>query len=112
MKCERCGVCCRLFYINLNEAEYRSGRYLTQFGKAQAGDDWREVVTVGANLLATKPDGSCIYLEENRCGIHADRPQVCREFFCQSQETRFQKMIRKIKKAKNQMRNGSGIEAE
>lgn len=100
IKCEQCGVCCRLFYINLNEAEYRSGRYLTQFGKAGAGDDWREVVATGANLLATKPDGSCIYLNGNRCLIHAHRPQVCRQFFCQSKEARFKKMIRIIKQAK------------
>ena len=33
--------------------------------------------------LSRSADQSCVYLEDNRCGIYARRPRVCREFVCQ-----------------------------
>ena len=53
----------------------------------------------GANLLEKKGDGSCVYLEGNKCGIHEDRPEACREFFCTTEEDKFQNMVEIIKEA-------------
>lgn len=94
MKCSQCGVCCRLFMINLNEEEYRSGLYKTMFDEFV--DDFEEAEFSGANLLEQKEDGSCIYLKDNKCSIHDWRPKSCRPFFCNSKEEKFQSMINKI----------------
>lgn len=81
--------------INLNEEEYRSKRYKTQF--TEFVDDFEEAELVGANILAQNEDKSCIYLKEGKCLIHDKRPQSCRNFFCDSKEERFQEMISMIK---------------
>lgn len=94
MKCDQCGVCCRLFLINLNEEEYRSKRYKTQFDEFV--EDFEEAELCGCNILEQKEDGSCIYLKDKRCSIHEIRPESCRKFFCDSKEKRFAEMIEKI----------------
>lgn len=33
-------------------------------------------------FLQRRPDGSCVYLTPAGCGIHANRPAVCRRFDC------------------------------
>ena len=33
-------------------------------------------------MLAHKPNGHCIYLEEKGCSIHETKPQICREMDC------------------------------
>jgi len=99
--CTQCGVCCKLFLINLDETEYRSGRYQTVFDGIAAIEDFDEAVLYGANILAQNDDGSCIYLKDRGCSIHSDRPQVCREYFCSSTEERFQKMHEVISKHKS-----------
>ena len=77
MKCEQCGVCCKLFLINLTEEEYKSGKYRLVFD--ELGDD----------------------LDDGKCSIHADRPNSCRNFFCSSDNPQFKNMISKIKEYKN-----------
>ena len=57
-------------------------------------EDFEEAELTGANLLAQKEDGSCIYLDNKKCSIHDKRPKVCRPFFCTSKEKRFKEMIR------------------
>ena len=96
-ECRQCGACCRLFLINLTKEEYDSGRYRAMFREFNHFSDFRKAEECGANLLEQKDDGSCIYLEGNRCAIHATRPRVCREFFCGSNEPRFQEMIKDIR---------------
>ena len=99
MQCNQCGVCCKLFVINLNEEEYKSGRYKTIF-KEFGLVDFEEAELTGANLLAQHEDESCIYLQDGKCSIHEQRPQACRKFFCESKDPWFQEMIEKIKKYK------------
>ena len=99
MECYSCGVCCKLFVINLNKEEYNSGKYKTifeEFGKM----DFSEAELTGGNLLAQNEDESCIYLQEGKCSIHHRRPQVCRDFFCKSKDPWFKPMIEKIEKYK------------
>lgn len=50
----------------------------------------------GLNLLAQNKDNSCIYLKNNSCQIHQDRPRLCRAFFCTSKSKRFEKMRQAI----------------
>jgi Fe-S-cluster containining protein len=102
MDCNQCGVCCKLFVINLNEEEYKSEKYDTIF--AEFGImDFEEAELTGANLLAMNEDDSCIYLKEGKCSIHQDRPKVCRAFFCNSKDPWYQPMIEKIKKYKDSL---------
>ncbi|OIP25525.1 hypothetical protein AUK11_00115 [bacterium CG2_30_37_16] len=96
-KCEMCGLCCKLFLINLNEQEFYSGQYKTIFNDFDSVLIFAEVKKYGLNLLAQKEDGSCIYLENNSCSIHEWRPKVCRGFFCSSKDKRYQNMKKMVK---------------
>jgi len=98
--CTQCGLCCRMFLINLTEEEYKSGKYNTQFEEFGLIDNFSKATSCGANTLKQKGDGSCIYLKNNKCSIHNIRPQACREFFCTSKQKRFKEMIRQIKEKK------------
>ena len=98
-KCKSCGLCCKLFYINLAKEEYLSGKYKTELGKYGLIEDFGSAKGCGANLLAKKADGSCVYLKNNLCSIHNHRPKVCREFFCTTKAKKFQGMVEEIRKA-------------
>jgi len=100
--CNSCGLCCKLFYINLSEKEYRSGRFRTIFSHINKIDDFKLAKSCGANLLTKKENGECVYLKGNRCRIHADRPEVCRSFYCTSKAKRFQEMIKIINQARSE----------
>ncbi len=97
--CNGCGLCCKLFLINLSKEEYQSGKYRTMFEGFGMIPVFAKVKECGANLLAQKADGSCIYLTGSKCGIHSDRPKVCRDFFCTSIAKRFEKMVEIIKES-------------
>lgn len=99
--CSSCGVCCRLFLINLNQKEWELGEYKTQFQEFNLKDDYLIAKKYGGNLLKQKKDGSCIYLKNNLCSIHKKRPQVCRDFFCESNLKKFRRMIEMINKKKD-----------
>lgn len=99
--CNSCGVCCKLFYINLSQQEYNSGKYQTIFKNDGLIQDFNQTKNCGANFLAKKDDGSCSYLIENKCSIHATRPQVCRHFFCSSKNKKFKNMVKTINQEKS-----------
>ena len=92
-RCIQSGACCRLFFINLTEEEYKSGKFKTQFEEFGMVEDFDEAQESGANVLEKNEDGSCVYLKDNKCSIHEKRPEACREFFCTSEKPKFQKMI-------------------
>ena len=102
-KCSQCGICCSLFLINLNEEEYYSGKYITQFKKYGLINNFRKAAACGANILKRKENGDCIYLKGNECSIHKIRPKVCREFFCLSKSKKFKTMIKLIEKKRNSL---------
>ena len=99
--CFQCGVCCRLFQINLNKEEYKSGLYRTQLEKFKFTGNFVQAEACGATIVKQKNSGACYYLKENKCSIHKIRPQVCRPFFCLSKAKRFESMIVEIKKYMN-----------
>jgi len=98
-KCNACGLCCRLFLINLSRKEYESGEYLIMVGEEIGLKNFKKVRECGANLLAQNDDGSCVYLVDNKCSIHKRRPAVCRGFFCESKMKKYEGMVAEIKKA-------------
>lgn len=98
-KCWACGLCCRLFLINLNEKEYKSGKYKTVFEKYGIIEDFKKAARYGANIIAQKEDGSCFYLKGELCSIHKTRPVVCRKFFCTSKNKDYKEMNRILKEA-------------
>lgn len=100
LSCNQCGICCHLFLINLNKEEYLSGKYKTIFGKEGSFTSFSKAQKYGAHFLAKKKDGSCIYLKNNLCSIHDDRPLVCRGFFCASKNAKYKQMIKEINTAK------------
>jgi len=96
--CSQCGICCRLFLINLTEEEYKSKKYKTQLGEFGLIEDFKSAASCGVNILKQNKDGSCIYLKENKCSIHKIRPQACRDFFCTSRLKKFKGMVDQIKR--------------
>lgn len=98
MACSQCGVCCRLFAINLTKEEYFSGKYDTQFKEYDLGLDFDQIQECGGNILSQKSDGSCIYLKGKLCTIHQTRPQVCREFCCDTKLRKFKGMVEIVRK--------------
>jgi Fe-S-cluster containining protein len=97
--CNGCGLCCKLFYINLSKEEYASGRYKTIFADFAKIDNFSEAQKCGANLLSKNEDGSCVYVENNSCVIHGARPTVCRKFFCTTKAEKFVEMVKVIRGA-------------
>jgi len=99
MECSQCGICCRLFLINLTQEEYKFAKYKTQFDEHET--EFEEAELCGANIIAQNTDGSCIYLKDRTCVIHDIRPMSCRNFFCTSKHPGFITMIKKIQEHKH-----------
>ncbi len=96
LSCSQCGICCRLFLINLTQKEWMSSDYKTELKEFDLNNDFNTVQNYGGNILSQKKDGSCIYLNNNLCSIHKKRPRSCRNFFCSSTSKKFKGMIRMI----------------
>lgn len=107
-KCEQCGVCCKLFLINLNEDEYYSGKFQTVNADFGPLVNFTEAESLGLNFLEQKEDGSCFYLKQNGCSIHEMRPQVCRNFFCRTTNPKYAQMVKEIAEFKS--KNNLSIE--
>lgn len=43
----------------------------------------------GALMIAHKPNGECVYLDERGCSIHDHAPSLCRSADCRSVALRF-----------------------
>ena len=72
--CGSCDACCRGELIMLFPGDDASA-YLTQ-------DVVSPIDGSMAKALIQKPDGSCIYLSDAGCTIHARAPQICQSFDC------------------------------
>ena len=71
--CNGCVLCCQGDAIRLEEEE-KEGDYKTE----------PHPYVNGAVMLAHKPNGDCIYLENNGCSIHGRAPSACRIADCRS----------------------------
>ena len=71
--CNGCTLCCQGDAIRLTEDDNP--------------DDYKtepHPYIPGALMLAHKPNGDCIYLQENGCSIHERAPSLCRSADCRS----------------------------
>jgi hypothetical protein len=71
--CNGCTLCCQGDAIRLTE-EDNPDDYETEPHPYIAGE----------KMLAHKPNGDCIYLNENGCSIHDRAPSLCRSADCRS----------------------------
>ena len=98
LKCNQSGRCCKLFLVGLNEEEYKSGKFETELKEFGVIEDFEKAEECGANILKRREDGACIYLKDNMCSIHENRPEVCKGFFCNSKAKKWQGMIKEVNK--------------
>jgi len=71
--CNGCTLCCQGDAIRLTE-EDNPADYITE----------PHSYIAGALMLAHKPNGDCIYLDEKGCSIHDRAPSLCRSADCRS----------------------------
>ncbi|MFZ2054729.1 MAG: YkgJ family cysteine cluster protein [Candidatus Aminicenantales bacterium] len=74
-KCQVCSACC--FNKAIRVAPYEALRLARNLGITTT-DFHRTCTEEGGIVLRNKPDGSCIFLDSRGCGVHPDRPLVCR----------------------------------
>ena len=82
--CQRCGACCRIKdgIVRVSEAEIdRIATYLSMTAEDFIATETQLAPDRKSLMLRSRPDGACVYLtEDNRCGIHAVKPDKCRTF--------------------------------
>ena len=71
--CNGCILCCQGDAIRLTE-EDNPADYITE----------PHSYIAGALMLAHKPNGDCIYLDEKGCSIHDRAPSLCKSADCRS----------------------------
>lgn len=73
-QCAACSRCCYHKKIQLNPYE------LARLARSQRmnAPAFRERYVTDHVYLRQKPDGSCVFLGDDGCTVHADRPLVCR----------------------------------
>ncbi len=73
--CERCSRCCRHKKIQVNP--YEIARLADNLAMS-TGEFVRRFTTNGGTQLACNDDDTCVFLSSGGCGVHPDRPLVCR----------------------------------
>lgn len=74
--CNGCTLCCQNDLLILHP---ELGDDATQYETVQVKNP---VTGKPAIALKHKPEGGCIYLNENGCSIHGRAPAICQEFDC------------------------------
>lgn len=88
-ECDCCGACCRRAKIELSQADIAREPDLTPFVRtatvrlvptdAAGNEVGPAVATRKALAMVTDgPNESCRFLADNRCRVHATRPDACR----------------------------------
>lgn len=72
--CHRCLACCRFKKIQLNP--YETARMAGRLGISTT--DFMASYTTGGSVLRFDDEGTCVFLQNDGCAVHADRPLVCR----------------------------------
>jgi Fe-S-cluster containining protein len=76
-KCQVCNACCHNKAIRVGPFE--ALRLARRYGLTTT-DFLGRYTEPGTAVLKNKPDGSCVFLAPSGCGVHPDRPLVCRLF--------------------------------
>ena len=79
--CGKCQLCCKVLIVPLALEEY------AQYVDAVTGEpNWAWITTRDGERLGRalkrRPNGDCIYLDDNGCSIHGRAPHVCQRFDC------------------------------
>ncbi len=74
--CRRCLNCCHHKRIQLNP--YEVARMARNRGVSTTEFRGRWTVEGAGVALSQTPDGACVFLGPEGCGVHPDRPLVCR----------------------------------
>ena len=78
-------LCCREWDVGITADEHASGRYEAEIVCLLTDKECNSEVEACIDRryrLKRSEDGSCVYLEDDRCRIYAERPRTCREFTC------------------------------
>ncbi|WP_245662097.1 YkgJ family cysteine cluster protein [Sphingomonas pruni] len=75
-RCTRCNSCCVDKRIQVNP--YEIARLARNRGVSTA--EARETFITADSALRQQEDGRCVFLGDQGCSVHADRPLVCRLF--------------------------------
>lgn len=73
--CDRCSRCCRYKKIQVNP--YEIARLAHNLAMSTC-DFISRFTADGGTQLACNEDGTCVFLSSGGCGVHRDRPLVCR----------------------------------
>lgn len=73
--CHACSRCCHDKIIHLNPYEVTRLAHNRGIGTSEFLSQYTD--SAGTALKRVE-DGACVFLTENGCGVHADRPLVCR----------------------------------
>ncbi len=76
-KCQVCSACC--YNKAISVTPYEVLRLARNVGLTTA-EFLRTCTEEGETVLRNRPDGGCIFLASRGCGVHRDRPLVCRLF--------------------------------
>jgi hypothetical protein len=71
--CNGCTLCCTGDAVRLLEEDLEAGYRSEPHSRI-----------TGALMIAHKPNGECIYLDEHGCSIHGRAPSLCRSADCRS----------------------------
>ena len=78
----------------------------------ECGDDMNRYATKELNgiiVLQQKPNGDCVYLDDNGCGIHGKAPWVCRTFDCRMGYLRMMQVPREERRDTLKRTNGKDL---
>ena len=80
--CQRCTNCCRWpGFVKLNNREIAEIAHFVGLPEFDFIQNFTRLRQHRDGLaLIDKPDGACIFLEENYCAIQPVKPQQCRDF--------------------------------
>ena len=76
-KCQVCSACCSNKAIRVSP--YEALRLSRNLGLSTTAF-YQRYTEEGTNVLRNKADGTCFFLSSGGCGVHPDRPLVCRLF--------------------------------
>jgi hypothetical protein len=76
--CQGCRLCCQGDAVRLEEEDLSRGY-----------ESEPHPYIPGALMLAHKPNGDCVYLDEHGCTIHGRAPSLCRAADCRSVALRY-----------------------
>lgn len=81
--CIKCGNCCKRFEAVIDQEKEENARTIAAIKKVFA-DGKMKMVLSRYDQIKIRIEGPCQHLDENnRCRIYEDRPDICKNFYCE-----------------------------